>query len=241
MIADKKRKSNVLALFPAAKKSRQMGFLPVSRPKRPQSGKFEGLRAGVATSGSSAPELKIWDLNVGQTDVLTGTPYVASLTSGIAEGTTGATRVGQKILLKSVDVKFDVRASVGSTVTYSSTTPDAFVDVMAVWDKSPDGTIATAANIFQVPGTNVSMLNTINLERFVVLRRESIGLSVSNSARPVSWHIPLSLATRFTDATNVAQTNDVYICALSPNVVAGATAGLNPQISYYARTKFTDA
>lgn len=233
----KRKHTNPLALFPSAKKSKQMGFLPVTRPSRSaSSGKFEGVRSGVATSGSTAPERKNWDTNVATTSVVTGTPYVASLTAGIIEGTSGVTRVGQKILLKSADIEFDC-----SVVTTNQA--GSFLDIFCIWDKQPDNAVAAAAAIFQTPGTNLTYLLTGNLERFVVLRRERIAFGspttgTGDLSKIVNWHIPLELATRFPDAAGSPNTNDLYVCALCPGTLAAFSG---TQISYVSRVKFTDA
>jgi len=230
-----KRRPSGLVLFPAAKKSRQMSLIPVRPRLRTPKGSREGVLNGRATSGTSSPEIKNADVAIAMTPV-SATPTIESLTDAIAEGTTGVTRVGQKILLKSLDCIFDVRAT-------TSNTQASFADIILVWDKQPNAAIPTVGSIFVSPTTNLTYTNLNALERFVVLRREHVAfgdpfLGAGEVSKCLKWHVPLDLATRFPDATGSPLTNDLYIVALSP----GVAASLNT-ISFtgICRLKYTDA
>lgn len=232
-----KRKSNVLALFPNAKRSRQMGFItPRPRPKRAAVG-FEGVRFGKATSGTMAPEIKNFDNNVAATSVVAGTPYIASMTAGIAEGTTLGNRVGGKIFIKSFDLEGNITVTLNGAGIGS---PSAFIDVFCVWDKQPDGALPAIGAIFTSTNTNLTFGNVGQTERFVILRRERIVLDeAQRMGANFVWHVPLALATKFPDATQVPNTNDIYVCALSPNTVAAGS--YTPNLAFTGRVKFTDA
>lgn len=207
------------------------------RTRTPKPGQFEGVRNGVAISGSSAPEIKDYDVQVGTTSVVTGTPYILSQTSAIAEGAALGNRVGAKILLKSVDIEMNVTTSPGVSITAAT---GCQLDVFVVWDKQPSGSTPTVGAILVSPTTNLTFGNTNNLERFVVLRRKSFVFDVSSGMNAIyREHIPLSLACRFGDATGAPQTNDIYVVAVSPNAVGAGNITAN--ISYVSRVKFTDA
>lgn len=232
-----KRKATGLVLFPNAKKSRQMSLIPARpRIRTAKSGGFEGLRNGVAVSGSDRPELKNYDVNVSATSVVSGTPYVGSLLSGIAEGTSDSQRIGQKIVVKSVDIELNVTLSLNGATVGS---PSAFMDYFVIWDKQPNAAQATAANIFATTTTNLTFMNTQNTERFVVLRRHRVCLDEAQGMGEIFHvHVPLDLATKFPDSNTFPTTNDLLICALSPNTVAAGS--YTPNIAYVARMKYSD-
>lgn len=234
-----KRKTAGLVLFPAAKRSRQHNLVPLQKKfMAKRSSMREGVINGVAKSGTDAPEIKNYDNNIAAASVVTGTPYVASLCSGIAEGTSDAQRVGQKILLKSVDIEMNVVAVPGASV--GNLSPPCPIDVFVVWDKQPNAAQAAASTIFASSATNLTFLNTQNTERFVVLRRHSMVFdTVEHSGEVYKVHVPLDVAVKFPDANTFPTTNDILVCALSPNAVS--VNSTTATIAYVARVKFTDA
>jgi len=237
----RRHSGSALALFPSAKKSRQMGFLGQSRPVRPSASslRVEGVVRGVATSGTMGPELKIVDNVQAFVNVTSAAPYIASMSSGIAEGVANGQRIGQKCLFKSLDVLLNIQAVPGATVT--ALTAPAFLDVLVVWDKQPDQTTPAVGTILTTSASNLTFGNTGQTERFVVLRRERYCFDLNTGMSATGkWHVPLSLSAKFPDATAPPNTNDVYIVAVSPNAAPGATI-IVPQISFEARLKFTDA
>jgi len=220
-------------------KKARMALAARPRIRSAKPGNFEGVRFGVATSGSSSPEKKVVDIQVGSTSVVTGTPYILSMLAGIAEGTALAQRVGAKILLKSLDIEMNIIGNPGANVGLNgyAATP---IDIFIVWDKQPDGATPTVGSILVSSTTNLSFGNTTNLDRFVVLRRKTVNLDwVSNMGETWREHVPLELASRFGDATASPQTNDIYVMAVSP--IAASATTINALISYVARVKFTDA
>lgn len=196
------------------------------------SNSVSGVIRGVATAGSTAAEVKNFDNNVAATLVGTAAPYILSLTAGIAEGTANNQRVGQKILLKSVEL--EINAFISNANTLSN-----FMDFFLVWDKAPDGATTTVATILATSATNLTFGNTANLERFVILRRLRLEFdAASNFGYIGNIHLPLDLATRFSDTTGAPVSNDILVVAVSPQAAGAATS---PSIAYVARVKYTDA
>lgn len=222
----------------AIMKKARLAIAARPRIRSSKRGSFEGLRFGVATSGSAGPEKKVVDIQVGSTSVVTGTPYILSMLAGIAEGTALAQRVGAKILLKSMDLEMNIIGAPGANAAANYAT--SVVDIFVIWDKQPDGATPSVGSILVSTSTNLTFGNTNNLDRFVVLRRRTVNLDFQQSMSE-TWreHIPLELACRFGDATASPQTNDIYVVAVSPNSVNAAN--LTAAISYVARMKFTDA
>lgn len=214
------------------------GFLvPRPRLRTAKPNQVEGVIRGKATSGSTAPEIKDYDVQVGTTSVVSGTPYILSMCSGIAEGAALANRIGAKILLKSVDIEMNITAIPGGSASISTASQ---LDVFVVWDKQPDGATPTVGAILVSSTTNLTFGNTNNLDRFVVLRRKSYSFDQTQGMSAIlREHVPLQLAVRFGDATANPQTNDIYVVAVSPNTVAAGN--VTSSIAYVARVKFTDA
>lgn len=214
-------------------------FVPNKRMAK-MSNKQEGVISGVVVSGSQGPERKKYDNLVATPQAVnTGAPYIASLTSGIAEATTIAGRIGGRIHIKAIDAEINVGCTVGSTVTAPQGN-QVYIDVMCVWDKQPDGSVPSAGAVFVSTTTNLTLGNVNNLERFQVLRRERISMDVASGlSQIIKWNVPCEAAVRFGDSTGSPQTNDFYIMALSPNAAA-STSTIAPVISYLARVHYTD-
>lgn len=202
--------------------------MPAKQAFRKRPGSTEGVVGGVLVAGPQGPERKKWDVSVGSTLVANASPYILSLTNGIAQGTNVGNRVGDRIKCKALDLEMNVTAQ-GTTT--------GFVDVMLVWDKQPNNTIASVSDVLTFTNTNLTFGNISNLERFQVLRREQINFDqASKLSECVKWHMPLDMATRFPSAAGWPITNDLLVVAVS-----GGAAGTNgANIAYIARLTFTD-
>jgi len=232
-----KRKALGFTLFPNNKKRSQQSIVPRPRIRTPKSRGIEAVVNGRATSGSAAPEIKNYDNQTAVTEVNTASPFIASMTSSIAEGVTQINRVGAKILLKSLELELNATLA-GGTTTLSGV-QSAIMDVLVVWDKQPDGAVPSVGSILVSTSTNLTFGNTNQLDRFVVLRRKTFALSAQNPVEVWRDHVPLALASRFPDATGSPITNDIYIVAVSPAAASSATI-IAPQLDYVGRIKFQD-
>lgn len=242
MSSQGKRKFGIAANMGPNPKRLNSSSLVIVRPRKrtPKPGQVEGVRNGVATSGSLGPEIKNLDVNVAATSVVTGTPYVLSMTSALAEGTQANQRVGIKILIKSFDLQLNVIPYVNGGAAGTQGLIPSYMDVFIVWDKQPDGAQATAATIFTQSTTPLTFGNVGQLDRFVVLRRKRFCIDgASGLGFTMSEHVPLSLATRFADATTYPNTNDILIVAICST--AASALNYNGAIAYTGRVKFVDA
>ena len=193
---------------------------------------------GVVVAGPQGPERKKYDNQVGQTAVTNGTPYIASLTSAIAEGSAANQRIGGRAHLKSIDVELNWTGNVaGATLTLAYL--PAYMDVMLVWDKQPDGAVPSVGTIFTASNTNLVFGLLTNIERFQVLKRERLNMDVAGGySGIIHWHQQLDCATRFADVTGSPATNDFYIVAVTGS--PGTGVNFTPAIGYIARVTFTD-
>lgn len=188
---------------------------------------------GVLIGGPQGPERKKYEVATAFTNVNTGAPYVASVVSAIAQGTAVNQRVGDRVHLKAVDIQFNVQNSGGAVPTSFA----EFLDVFLILDTSPDQALATAAQIFQTPSTNLTYINLDDLERFQILRRERIVFDTAGGySQAFTFHLSAELAVRW-GASGAPISNDILVCALSPST---NTVSNMPAISYISRVTYTD-
>lgn len=211
---------------------------PLPRKMR-KSGKVDALVGGVVVAGPQGPERKKYDNQVSQTAVTNVAPYIASLTSGIAEGLQANQRIGGRAHLKNIDVEINWSGnSSGALLTLQSV--PVYMDVMLVWDKQPDGAVPTVGTIFTGSSTNLVFGLLANIERFQVLKRERLNMDVAAGySGVIHWHQQLDCATRYADTTGSPTTNDFYIVAVT-GAPGGAAPNFTPAIGYIARVTFTD-
>jgi len=228
------RKRSRTSMFTPLKRVRLFDTRPKRAFIRPRAGTSAVVK-GVVVSGPLGPERKKFDSSQGVTGVNTAAPFVLSLLNGINEGTSVNQRVGQRIHVKALDL--NIQCSAGSTLTLG--TGPQFLDAIIVWDKQPNEATATASQIFQNASTNLTFLNTQNLERFQVLKRVRINFDIAGSASYAGeFHIPCEMGARYSDASGTSpNTNDLVFVALSNNV---ASAGDFPGFQFNWRITFTD-
>lgn len=187
---------------------------------------------GRVTTGPQGPELKTVDLVAAGTAVTAAAPVVVSLLAAIAQGTSSTTRIGDRIHIKSINVKINT-ATISSAVGINS-----FIRWSLVLDKSPDNATATAGAIFANNGSNLTQLTVANLQRFQILRTGVNEVGFCTVTGPVGQtydvYCPADIATRFPDATGEAVANGLYL-VVTTNQAANAT------IDYDVRVRYTDA
>ena len=99
----------------------------------------------------SIPEKKFIDIN-GTYNVTAGGDL--TLLNGLTQGVSVLTRVGNKIMMRSLDLRWRLT---GSPFSATPTVTANMVRVMLVWDAQPNGLIASPGDILQdtTPGTGV--------------------------------------------------------------------------------------
>lgn len=184
---------------------------------------------GVLIGGPQGPERKKYESLNSNINVTSTAPYVQSLTSGIAQGTGVSQRVGDRIHIKAVDILFDVQQ-------FTPGSGNTFLDVFLIADYQPDETVASAAQIFVTPSSNLTYIALDNLERFQILRRERITMDpAQGECRAFNFHLSADLGTRFSSSTGAPSSNDLLVCALCPE-----TGGASAVVSYLSRLTYTD-
>lgn len=157
-----------------------------------------------------------------------------SLLNGLAQGTSATTRIGRKIVMKSVYV----RGPVQMAPTGTGSSP---LRMLIIYDKQTNGAVPLATDVLLVDGIgNPNNLN--NSRRFVTLA--DIVVPCIGTAGPQSTYFvfykKLNLVTEFNNGTNGTvsdiQTGSVY--ALTYTTGSIGTASL--QYGTIARIRFSD-
>jgi len=152
----------------------------------------------------------------------------------MAQGTAVNQRIGDRIHIKAADLQFNVQVP-GEAETNNTST---FIDIFLILDTQPQEGTAGAATIFQNSATNLTYIQLDSLERFQVLKRERITFDAADKfTHQFTWHQSAELASRFGSSTSTPMSNDLLVCALSPNAAA---TNLTPSLSYICRLTFTD-
>lgn len=102
------------------------------------------------------------------------TTAVVLLLNGMAQGTTASTRVGRKIMIKSIQWKISAAAEsllnqVGSRIHWA-----------LVWDKQSNGAAPAYTDIYDT-ATPTSMFNISNSSRFVILKSDDVVVTGVNN------------------------------------------------------------
>lgn len=196
-------------------------------------------RQSIATGGWAPQrptgELKFIDVTGGNNPLASSAAFTAAeLLNGLQTGATATTRIGRKINLKSLYMRY----TVGLTAT---STGGCQFRILVVYDKQANGAACTITNVlltddFKAPN------NLSYRDRFVVLADElTEPVSVQNNYQVVGTLFrKLNLEQMFNDGnagdiTDIT-TGSIYVfCAQSGGVGTGA-----PLFDFTNRIRFTD-
>lgn len=131
-------------------------------------------RFGTGRSNNAQIEKKFYDTPLSlpaSTGVTSTTQATGQIAVGIAQGTSASTRIGQKIIIKSIQVKLNATLAAGATDT-------DIVHVYLVQDTQTNGVQATYADVFDTSGDIGSeMRNMANSNRFKILKHFTFRLN----------------------------------------------------------------
>lgn len=190
---------------------------------------------------------------------LTTTNTAVSTTAGIAclnqmtQGTSAVTRVGNKIVIKSIQCKGIFRLEQAVDEAVSILAPAQAARFMIILDKQPNGVIATATDIFEVNNDVFSPINMQYRERFVVLCDKLFALGPaastasagvvtwgSGTQKIINWYKKCSIPVTYGGNAGLMsdlRTNAIYI-VLMGQIASGDT---DTNFSGYTRIRFVDA
>lgn len=155
MMSNKKRKFSYIDLEPAQPYKKQRKAVPVASALQRQA-----LRVGGVSSNT--PELKFVD-----TSITTAIPFGSAaftsgtLLNGMASGADASSRIGRKVNLKSLLIRWSFAAG-------AATTWDTNFRILVVYDKQAGGAAPAITDILLTDNFN-SQNNLSNRDRFVTL------------------------------------------------------------------------
>lgn len=188
--------------------------------KRPRQQSFAKQIGAVASD--TAPEKKNVDGAGTLTGAAAGTWSPVTLVNGIAQGATANTRIGRRVTIKSMLVRWH-SISVG------------VVRWMVVYDHAPNGALPAITDILTTDSFNGPM-NLINNDRFMVLHDEVVNFTNGTSAAGKWNYKRQPLQMQYTNAATgvIADitTGAIYMMAVHNT---GTVA-----VVFSVRTRFTD-
>lgn len=161
-----------------------------------------------------------------------------TLLNTIAQGVTTSTRIGKKVVLKSV--QFRGRIYVNTATTHTDVT------VILVYDRSPVGSAIAITDVL-ASISSLAQNNDANSGRFRILRRwdyvltgNSTTPTTGNEAKNFDEFVPLGLPTVYKAVGDGAIADQEYgsLYMLTLGNVGAGTAAASSEIS--ARLRFTD-
>jgi len=183
------------------------------------------------------PELKIYDADVNAASPPTATQFNITNTGTVAcvnamvTGTGVQNFIGNQISVKSAAYRFEL--DLGTTPVATSGR------VLLIWDKQPNGSLATWADIFAF-STYLSFSNVNTRDRFVILRNDQFSLSPQGDQTLFfERFVNINMTTTFVNGqatTAVPQTGALLIAYIADQ----GTAANQPRISGNIRVRYYD-
>lgn len=182
---------------------------------------------------ASSTELKNIDVVTSSLIPLAGTGVV-TLLNGVAQGTTATTRLGRRIVMRSLLVKFEI--SMAATSTGASP-----IRILIVYDAQTNATAPVATDVLTLDQLN-SPMNLSNSRRFKTLCDIEIPCIGTGGpqASLVTRYVKLNMNTEFNTGSagtvGDIQSGSVYMLTYQDNVIATAA----PVAIAYTRIRYSD-
>jgi len=199
---------------------------------------------GLIKRTYTVPEKKFSDVDVNQAVSSSGSPF---LMNGLSLGTSAETRVGQKIAIKSWELRL---TAIGPQGAATPTVTSVYLRCMVLWDNQPNSVLAGASDILQDPTETVrSPINMGNSHRFRILYDEVMPMGVQfttgqvlppNFQQWIKKYQKVNLEPRYTD-TNNGDVTDIITGALILFLITdNAAAANNVTVNAWTRIRFYD-
>jgi len=200
---------------------------------------------GVIKKTYTVPEKKFADVDITAQPVdSTGNSF---LMNGLLLGTSAETRVGQKTIIKSWELRL---TAVGPQGAATPTVTASFLRVMVIWDVQPNGVLLGTSDVLQSPAENVrSPIYMGNSHRFKILYDEVMPMGVQLSTGQVlppnflQWikkYMKCNLETRYADSNN-GDITDIITGSLVLLLISNAPTNADrPTVDAYTRIRYYD-
>jgi len=230
-------------------------------PNKPvrYSGFFAGTRAtyrrvrnirrtslGLIKRTYTIPELKFVDTGGFLTNVSDAGTIL--LMNGLFLGTGASNRVGQRIMIKSIFVKFYAS---GPAVAQAPTLPYVQLRAMIVWDAQPNGATFTVSDLLEQTSASLAVISPMrmaNSNRFKIMWDQMYTLSTQQNATTIPFiacndhtYQKVNLETHYAD-TNNGNVTDIRTGAIYLFFIAftGGVSDNDIDIGYHTRLRFYD-
>lgn len=163
--------------------------------------------------------------NVSQ--VVSSTPAF-SLLNGIANGTDENSRIGNQILSKDLEMRFNLAKHASATTVFHR-----FVVFV---DKEADGTTPTSAELFENTNYLQSPFNNDNRDRFIILWDMKVPLWTEKPILMWKKYVKLNFHIHFTGTTSAeadVQNNSIYMVRVSDQATNTSSLSFNSKLQYY--------
>lgn len=163
------------------------------RPQRLSAVSQQALRVGGWASPSRMGELKFKDTDYQVTLPLAATFAGAVLLNGLVPGSTATTRIGRKVIMKSLLIRYRY-------LTQATTVGGSPIRLMIVYDKQANATAPTILDVLE-QDQFTSPNNLSNRDRFVTLC-DNLSVPLSQNGNQGLGEViykPLNLETMFND------------------------------------------
>jgi len=242
--------------------ARVSGFWPGNRSSFRKITKYRRIPGlGVIRRTYSIPELKYID----NSSVATAIDESGTLTllNALALGTAATSRIGMRITMRSLHLKYTITGPVYSSFN-AANAYSHHVRVMLVLDLQPNGQTMALSDLLEDTTTGIGIVSSLymaNSARFKVLYDKRIfvqpnvvipgSTTVDQSYSAIVWtstsksvydeiYLKLSHEVQYTDSNNGditdIKTGALFLVAVSDN----ATAAQQPGITYYVRMRYHD-
>lgn len=173
---------------------------------------------------------------------------VINLLNGLSLGTSVTTRIGQKIVVKSIQLRINFT---GAPFSQTPTVAASKARCMIVWDNQPNTQLPVLSDILEntTAGTGiVSPQFTGYISRFRILYDKVFNLTNLTAANAPTniitdfekWYLKTNLLVSYSD-TNNGDINDIITGALLIVLVGpSATAANYPSAEYFVRLRYVD-
>lgn len=158
-----------------------------------------------------------------------------NLLNGVAQGTTATTRLGRRIVMKSLFIRATIRLA-------ATTAGESTVRFLVVYDKQTNAVAANNADVFEVPANIMSPMNLGNSNRFKVLCDKVIpclgatGPSSIVFQKYIKMNHPVEFNSGSAGTVGDIQTGSVYAyCGQDGGLITAA-----PVTTAYTRIRFSD-
>lgn len=195
---------------------------PPKKRQRPQSQTFARQIGAVAST--TAPEKKNVDGSATITSAAATTWSAVTLVNGIAQGTTANTRIGRRVTISKLFVRWHV-TSTASVARW-----------MVVYDHAPNGSLPAITDILTVDSF-IGVNNLINNDRFLILHDEIVNQQAASVPVGGKWiYKGQALQQQYTNAAT-ATIADITTGAIYIMVVGSAAS---TALGFTFRTRYTD-